>query len=138
MPTNIRIIHSGDFVKTTPDGALDLEESKRILVDLAAQFPSGHEYHMLLDTRHAHSSLTVANLWYLATQLGKLGTSFRRKIAILCPLERFESAEFFALCSQNQGLNVVAFTSFEDAIMWLYDFAKGPGPANPSRNKETT
>lgn len=33
--------------------------------------------------------------------------------------ERFDQARFFALCAENQGFNVQAFTSYEEAMEWL-------------------
>jgi hypothetical protein len=36
-------------------------------------------------------------------------------------LEQFDYAGFFALCAQNRGFQVSAFTSFEDAIEWLIE-----------------
>ena len=36
MPTNIRIIHAHDFLKATPEGTLDVESSKKLLVEIAA------------------------------------------------------------------------------------------------------
>jgi hypothetical protein len=129
MPTTIRIIHSGDFVKATAEGTLDLEESRRILFEVAAQFPPVNDYHILIDTRHAHSAMSITDLWYLASEL-KHGLQLRNKIAVLCPLERFQAAEFLELCAQNRGLNVVAFTLFEEAINWLCDIESGPVSAN--------
>jgi hypothetical protein len=38
---------------------------------------------------------------------------------VLCPLEKFDNARFFALCAENRGVNVHAFTSYEDAMEWL-------------------
>lgn len=67
--------------------------------------------------------MSVIDLWYLAAELSNLHKAFSRKTAVLCPLEQFDHAGFFALCAQNRGLQVRAFTSFEDAIEWL--IAKG-------------
>jgi hypothetical protein len=74
---------------------------------------------VLLDTRKAHSSLSVTNLYYLASEIYKAGRNLPRKTAVLCPQERFDNAAFFALCAQNRGCNVCAFTDFEEAMEWL-------------------
>ena len=63
--------------------------------------------------------MSVTDLWYLAEALSTLRGAFNSKTAVLCPTERFDSAEFFALCAQNRGLRVQAFRSFEDAIEWF-------------------
>ncbi len=77
------------------------------------------DYRILLDTRRAQSTMSITQLYALATELYSLRGAFSRRTAVLCPLERFDSARFFALCGQNRALPVSAFTSFEDAIEWL-------------------
>jgi len=119
MPTNIKIIKAKEFLKVTTHGTLDVEESKRILLQLAAIHPSSPHFEVILDTRHVQSLLSVQDLWYLAAELAKLRIIASRKTAVLCPREHLDYAEFLALCAQNRGLRVQAFTSFEEAIDWL-------------------
>ena len=122
MPVNIRIIHAHDFIKATPEGRLDLEESKKLLIEIASASAPLVDYHMILDTRKAQSEMSVSDLWHLAAELSKnfhKAVSRIPKTAVLCPRERFDHAEFFALCAQNRGYQVSAFTSFEDALEWL-------------------
>jgi hypothetical protein len=122
MPANIRIIHVHDFIKATPEGKLDLEESKKLLVEIASASAALVDYDIVLDTRKAHSEMSHTDLWHLAAQLSdNFRKAFSRplKIAVLCPLERFDHAGFFALCAQNRGFQVSAFTSFADASEWL-------------------
>ena len=119
MATDIRIIHAHDFVKATADGQLDLEKSKKLLVDVATASASLAEYEVLLDTRSTTSAMSITDLWYMAAELSNLGRAFFRKTAVLCPVENFDQAGFFALCAANRGFRVEAFTSFEKAIEWL-------------------
>ena len=119
MPTNIRIIHAHDFLKATPEGTLDVESSKKLLVEIAADTSNVSDHEILLDTRQAQSALSAADLWYLAAELISFRKALSRKTAVLCPLDRFDHAAFFALCAQNKGFRVHAFTSFEDAMEWL-------------------
>ena len=119
MAANIRIVHAHEFIKATPQGRLDFEETKKVLVEIAlASGPLG-DYEVILDTRHAQSEMSATDLWYLAVELSKFRKAFSRKTAVLCPLERFEYAKFFALCAANRGFQVSAFTSFGDAMDWL-------------------
>ncbi len=37
----------------------------------------------------------------------------------MCNLSGSGQAAFFALCAQNRGFRVSAFTTFEEAIEWL-------------------
>jgi hypothetical protein len=119
MPAYIRIIQATEFLKVTTHGTLDLKESQRVLLQLAATRPSSPDFEVILDNRHVRSLLSVQDLWYFAAELAKLRILAGRKTAVLCPRERFDYAKFLALCAQNRGLQVQAFTSFEEAIDWL-------------------
>ena len=118
MPTNIRIIHAHDFVRATPEGRLNFEESERLLVQIATAAPGLAEYEILLDTRKAQVEMSHGELFYLAAELRK-HFKFNQKIAVLYPVGRFDNADFFALSAQNRGFRLNAFASFEDAIEWL-------------------
>jgi hypothetical protein len=122
MPANIRIIHAHDFMKVTPEGQLDAEKSKKLLIEIASAATTFADYHILLDTRKALSGMSVTDLWYLAAELSNHfhKTLFRNpKTAVLCPTERFDYGDFFALCAQNRGFQIMAFTAFEEAYEWL-------------------
>jgi len=120
MSTNIRIIHAHDFIKVTPEGQFDFEESKKVLMEIASAVAPMMDYEIILDTRKAQIGMSIADLWNLTTELSNLRKAFsHNKIAVLCPLEQFDNAGFFALCAQNRGFQVRAFTSCEDAIEWL-------------------
>jgi hypothetical protein len=124
MSTRIRVIQAKDFIKATAEGLLDLEESKRLLSAIAVRIDPLVDYDAMLDTRQAPSSLSVADLWYLAAELNNLRRTFSRKMAVLCSPEQFDRGGFFALGSQNSGLQVQTFTSFAGATEWLT--AEGP------------
>lgn len=119
MPTKLIVIHAKDFIKATAQDTLVFEESKKALVDIATVAGTLTNFEILLDTRKVRSRLSTTELWCLAAELAKLGATFRRKTAVLCPMERFDDAEFFALCAQNRGHQVRGFTSFEEAMAWL-------------------
>jgi hypothetical protein len=36
LPTNITIVQTGDFIRARPDGALDLDASRQLLVEVVA------------------------------------------------------------------------------------------------------
>jgi len=119
MSTNIRIVHAYDFIKATPEGKLDLQKSKEYLMDIVSASTTLVDYEVIIDTRKTQTAMSITDLWYLAAEVANLFKTFPRKIAVLCPLEHFDQAGFFALCAQNRGVRVQAFTSFEDAIEWL-------------------
>ncbi|HYM60808.1 MAG TPA: hypothetical protein VEZ11_07935 [Thermoanaerobaculia bacterium] len=123
MPTNIRVIRASDFIKATPEGRLDFRESRELLAEIASASADLREHEIILDTRTAQIEMSVADLWYLAAELSDLRKAFFGKTAVLCPLEQFDRAGFFALCAQNRGFRVRAFTLFEEAIEWLVSSA---------------
>ena len=119
MQTQVRVIRAKDFIKATPEGVLDLAQSRILLQQVVAAKRVLQDYVLLLDTRRAESRLSAFELWYLACELQKLDDRFLRRTAIICPDKRFEMAKFFALCGEKQGFDMRAFLSFEDAIEWL-------------------
>ena len=124
MLADIKTIRTHAFIKATPAGRLNRENMKNLFTDIASAAAPLDDYNILIDTRKAQSKMSASDLWYLASQLNKLGKAFSRKTALLCPRERFDRAGFFALCAQNRGFLVNVFTSFEDAMEWL--MAEGP------------
>jgi hypothetical protein len=119
MPTTVRIIRPPDFLRATAGGVLDLEAAEKLLAAIAASAAQEKELELLIDTRRAHGELGAADLWFLADRLVKYRGTFDRKTAVLCPTNKFDRARFFALCAENKGFNVQAFTSYEDAMEWL-------------------
>ena len=63
--------------------------------------------------------LPATSLWSLAEQLVRYRKTFSHRTAVLCPIERFDHLRFFALCAENRGFNIQAFTSYEEAMEWL-------------------
>ena len=122
MPANIRIIHAQEFIKANPEGQLNLDESMKVLIEIASASAPLIDYDVILDTRKAQSRMSEADLWFLASELNNyFSKAFSRtqKTAVLCPLQQFDNAKFFALCAKNRGFQVKAFTSFEEAYEWL-------------------
>ncbi len=124
MPSNLRIISIRDFLKLAPQGSQDFKSLKQTISEVASVGGAFSDYDLLIDTRGAEIHLSVTDIWELAADLAKMiqagaSKSFRAKIPVLCPTEEFNHAKFFSLCAENRGLNVHAFTSFEDLFDWL-------------------
>jgi len=121
MTAVIRTIHAHDFMKVTPAGWLDRAQSMKLLLEIASASEKLAYFHVILDTRKAQSGLTEIDLWFLASELSKHLLDFPHspRVAVLCPFEQFNQAEFFTLCANNRGFNISAFTSFEEAYEWL-------------------
>jgi len=123
VSSNIKIKHEHEFIKATIEGRLDVEETKKMFLEIVSASEPLDNYEIILDVRKAHLEMSAADLWYLASELSKYRKIFTRKTAILCPFEqyKFDQAGFLALCSQNRGLDVCAFTSYGDAMKWLIE-----------------
>jgi hypothetical protein len=119
MARQIRIVNARDFVSAKPDGVLDLEESEQLLRDVVGASQPLEDFDILVDTRDAVSVLSATDLWFLADRLVRHPRTFAGRTAILCPSERFDHASFFALCAENKGIDMRAFTSYEEAMKWL-------------------
>lgn len=121
MITNVRIVRGVDLVQATPEGSLDLHQG-RFLLNAVAELGgtlTSNDYAILFDTRRAKSSLSMTDLWYLAAELSKRRTIFRRKIGVLCPPERLDHAAFFTMCSANRGFRVKESVCYEEVMEWL-------------------
>jgi hypothetical protein len=121
MPATVRVIKARDFLHVKAEGVFDLRRSIEALREVVFAGAGSHDWHVLLDTRHAENRLSVADLWKFASIVADQLRSMSRKTAVLCPVERFDRAEFFALCAENRALRVRAFVSYEEAMDWLLD-----------------
>jgi len=119
MPSQIKVIQATDFIRARPAGELDLEASEELLAAIVKASANLDDYEILVDTRQAEGTLSASDLWFLAQRLVSHRKTFSRKMAVLCPEERFDRARFFALCGENQGFNIRAFVSYEEAMDWL-------------------
>jgi len=119
MPSNLRVISAKDFISASPKGNFDLESSRRLLQAIAVKSAELGQHDVIIDIRNAHSNMTAADLWSLATSLTEEYRSLACKTAILCPLERFDRAWFFVQCTEHKDMNLNAFTDYEAAMKWL-------------------
>lgn len=120
MARKVRIVSARDFVSAKPDGTLNLEEGEQLLREVVGiSDPLSEAFDILVDTREAASVLSATDLWFLADRLLRHPKTFAGRTAILCPNERFDHAAFFALCAESKGVEMQAFTSYEEAMAWL-------------------
>ena len=121
MPADIKIIHTKEFIRATPDGILNLEETKKLFLDIVSVSEKNHKYNIVIDARNAEFIMSAIDLWYLMAEMFKNYNAFSQKMVILYLAGHFDNVEFFELCSQNKGFSVNAFTSYEEAIEWLFE-----------------
>jgi hypothetical protein len=120
MPTNIAIVHTSDFIRAMADGRLDLDLSRKLLVEAVSATQSAGEHNVLIDTRAAAPTrLSRTDLWKLGVAAGTQPALAQGRVALLVPLDKQDDAEFFESVARLEGANVRAFSDFESAISWL-------------------
>jgi hypothetical protein len=120
VATNIAIIETNDFIRAKPDGALDLEASRILLVDVVSAMRRFGEHNVLIDTRAAAPTrLSKADLWKLGVAASTQPALAQGRVALLVPLDKQDDAEFFESVARLEGATVKAFSDFESAISWL-------------------
>jgi len=119
VPTNVKVIHASDFIRARPEGPAYLEDAETLLMDIVRAGAGLEDFEVLVDTRRVTGALSATDLWSLAEKLASVRHKFAKKTAILCPLENFDRSRFFALCAENRGFNIRAFTSYEEAMEWM-------------------
>lgn len=120
MKVSYKIINAKDFIRAKPSGETDLDESKKLLMQIAAMAGPPADYEILVDVRESYDNLSYVDVWDLVSELGRHRSAFRNKIAILArDDEQFDRASFMEYCAKKSGFEVGAFTSFEETINWL-------------------
>ena len=119
MPVNLKVINTKDFIKTTVTGTLDFAASKQAILDILSLIKQSGEYDVLVDTREAESLLSTMNLYELGEALASHPILRRSRICLLVPMSSIDKAGFFETVAVNRGVQIRAFTDFEQAIAWL-------------------
>jgi hypothetical protein len=120
MEAHYKIIHAKDFIKAKPTGEIDLEESKRVLGQIADMASLPGEYEILIDVRDSYSEMDQNDIWELVNELGRHRKAFRNRIAIVArDDEQFNKAVLGEMAATVSGFQLSAFTDFEQAINWL-------------------
>jgi len=116
MPTTLTFIHTEEFIRATPDGTLDLEESRKLLTALVSAIKKTAASHAL---GGATPRLSRYELLQLGMAVGTQSALKAGRIALLVPLDQTEDAEFLESVARLEGANLRAFVDFEAAITWL-------------------
>jgi hypothetical protein len=112
------------FTRLTVEGALDLEASRRILLDAVAEAGAAGQ-DLLIDLRPARSTLSFPDVYRLVRLLVDRPGTFSGRIAVLDDYdERFEKAQFFEFSASEAGLDARAFLDEGEAVAWLEERAR--------------
>jgi len=137
MATKIKIITSGDFMEVTPNGTININTSRQLLVDIAKADTPPADYELLVDFRNTQSDLSIVDVYELAAELIRHGDTFHRKVAlIVLPGVNFDRAVFFETCSHNRGFSINVYPDYEQAIRWLLSADDLPEHNVPQSNTD--
>jgi hypothetical protein len=128
MPHELSIIKAGEFIRCGARGTPDFAESRRILSSLACAIVQRGIDKAVLDLRNASAEppLTYTQLYELARAFQEAGFGRRQRLALLVAPNKYDKAEFFAICASGRGWNCFPFDTFEDAFEWLSDSVELP------------
>ncbi|HAD82861.1 MAG: hypothetical protein A2509_05895 [Candidatus Edwardsbacteria bacterium RIFOXYD12_FULL_50_11] len=133
MATKIKVIAARDFLEVTPDGIINIDTSRQLLIAIAKAEQSPADYELLVDFRDTQNNLSVMDVYQLAAELYQHGDAFHRKVALLVmPGVNFDQASFFETCAHNRGYAVNAFTDYETALRWILAAKDQPDDDIPS------
>jgi len=123
MPHELHVIKAGEFIRSGPTGTLDFETSRENLKALARALVTRGIDKAILDVRKTQMNppASYTQLYHLARAFQEAGFSPRHRLAVLISPDRYDKAEFFAICASGRGWNTYAFDSFEEAFDWLTD-----------------
>lgn len=117
---NIQVIHAREFVRTTPVGEFDINAARDMLFAAAHTALSSGNTDILLDCRQTTSKISMAEITSLVYTMLSHRDLFARKLAFLCSdSARFDNMQFMEDFAVNRGLQVGAFTDYEEALSWL-------------------
>ena len=121
MPYELHVIKAGEFIRSGSKGLTDLEASRAALKSLAAALVSRSVNKAVLDVRKMRMDppVTYTELYHLARAFQEAGFGPKHRLAVLVSPDRFDKAEFFAICASGRSWNAFAFDQFEDAFDWL-------------------
>jgi hypothetical protein len=115
-----KIISVADFLRAKPSGELDMEQSKKVFIDLAALSEHGTSHDILLDVREVYTNFTFSHMYEIVAELDRHKKAFSNRIAVMSREDRqLENGEFLQMCAGNRGFRINVFTDFEDAVDWL-------------------
>lgn len=120
MKADIKFVKMKDFIQTTAEGQLNLEESKKVMEHIVRLNNPDNLHDLLMDIRDTTSVLTLSDIYEIVAEFGRHRNSFKNKIAILIgPQHDIDKARFLEMCASNRGFTVNVLDDFEESVKWL-------------------
>ena len=120
MTHDTRLLSTPQLIHVIIRDELDLATSRRILAEIAATSLAHPGIPVLVDTRAAHVTMSVTDVYQLATELADSGVSHRGRLAVLNnPGPEFNRASFLEQLGKNRGLRFRHFHDYQATVDWL-------------------
>jgi hypothetical protein len=120
MPYDIHYISVKDFIRTRNTGVVDLETSKKNLINLCNIWREHSDQNVLVDLRHTTIDFSVKDIQEYVEVVLATGLGQRNRVALLYKhRDSFDRVRFFEFLAVQKGLGVKACEDFEEAIEWL-------------------
>ena len=128
MPEGYKVYKSGDFIRKTVEGQLNLQQSLYLVKELVTASGFHKKHDLLIDLRETEPLESFGDLLTVALEFARFQDAFSNKIAVIIPNipERIERAKFFKTSLGNVTFQIQYFTEFEEAIDWLSTIKKFP------------
>lgn len=128
MPEGYRVYKSGDFIRKTAEGQLDLQKSLDLVKELVTASRFHREHDLLIDLRQTEPLQKFVDLLIIAVEFAIYQDAFHNKIAVIIPNtpDRIKRANFFMESLGEMKFSFDYFTDYEDAIDWLSTIQKFP------------
>ena len=145
MPTALHIIRANEFVRLDADEHMDLEASKKLLLDLVNACHKRGLDHAMLDLRKLPIPdtpyLTPEQMAELVGAFSEAGFTKKQRLAILYEKDPHGGVRNFTFFSRMYKMQVQAFQEFERAAYWLSEEGESndssPGVPIPVRKRVT-
>lgn len=119
MPYSIEIVHVEDFVRYNSRKVPNLQSARESLRAIGETCRSRGINRVLIDSRAVEVPLSMPELYFVASALVEVGFPRSVWVAILPRPDRFDRAEFAALCAENRGWNARPVRTYEEAMAWF-------------------
>ena len=130
MPVELQVIRASEFIRLNADEVLDFKATTQVLEGLARACRIRGLNCALLDLRSipipARPQFTTTELAALVGAFRKAGFSRQQRLAILYHHDVHGGIRGFAFISRIRGLQVQAFSDYEQAMHWLTGEADAP------------
>ena len=136
MGYSIQVIRSKDFLKVHGQKNPTLQAARRALEEIGAACRERGIDRVLFDAREVEVPLTVPELYFLTSALVDIGFPRAVWIAILPRPDRFDRAQFAALCAGNRGWTARPVHSFEEGMNWFAEVEVLEPPSLPGAASE--